>query len=86
MTFGRMERRRGEDQGVSRRRTRCARRLHRHAGRGAVDNGGAAEILLAGVGQRSLLTGFDLDRFGHGRSRGVGAARREHRRGEGKGG
>ena len=46
--------------------------------------GHAAEILLAGVGERSLLAGFDLDRLGLDRSGGtVVSARRECERGEG---
>ena len=55
-----------------------------HAGGVAGRAGGhAAEVLLAGIGQRSLLAGFDLDRLGLHRSRGVVATGSQRERGEG---
>ena len=55
-----------------------------HAGGVAGRAGGhATEVLLAGVGQRSLLAGFDLDRLGLHRSRGVVAAGSKRERCEG---
>ena len=55
-----------------------------HAGGVAGGAGGhAAEVLLAGIRKRSLLTGFDLDRLGLHRSRGVVATGSQRERGEG---
>ena len=41
------------------------------------------EVLLTGIRKRSLLAGFNLDRFGFHRSRGVVAAGRQREGGEG---
>ena len=56
-----------------------------HAGGVTGGAGGhAAEVLLTGIRKRSLLAGFDLDRLGLHRSRGVVAATgRQRKRGEG---
>ena len=55
-----------------------------HAGGVAGGAGGhATEVLLTGIRKRSLLAGFNLDRFGFHRSRGVVAAGRQREGGEG---
>ena len=55
-----------------------------HAGGVARSAGGhAAEVVLAGIRKRSLLTGFDLDRLGLHGSRGVVATGSQRERGEG---